>query len=106
MLPAGSRARTAKVWLPTASPEYDCGVVQAAKAAPSREHSKVALPSFDVKVKVALVELVAAAGCPVMVVSGATVSTVHENVAGVGSTLPAESVARTWKVWPPCARPL
>ena len=41
-----------------------------------------------------------------IVVCGATVSTVHANAAGVGSTLPAASVARTWKVWLPSARPV
>ncbi len=34
---------------------------------------------------------------------GAT--TVHVRTAGVGSTLPTASVARTWKLWPPTASP-
>ena len=37
---------------------------------------------------------------------GAFVSIVQVKVAGVGSVLPAGSVARTWKVWEPSARPL
>ena len=37
-------------------------------------------------------------GPPVIVVSGAAVSTVNERVAGVASTLPAASVARTENV--------
>ena len=36
---------------------------------------------------------------------GAVASIVHVWVAGVASTLPAGSVARTWKVWLPSARP-
>ena len=43
-------------------------------------------------------------GATSMVVCGATVSTVQEKVAGVGSTLPAASVARTWNVWLPSVR--
>jgi hypothetical protein len=38
--------------------------------------------------------------------AGAIVSTVHVRVAGVGSVLPAESVARTAKVWEPSPRPV
>ncbi len=58
--------------------------------------------------KVALVEatVAPAAGPPVIVVSGAAVSTVQVREAGVASTLPAGSVARTWNVCAPCARPV
>ena len=35
---------------------------------------------------------------------GATVSIVQVKEAGVGSTLPTPSIARTWKVWLPSAR--
>src|SRR5947209_13179184 len=38
-----------------------------------------------------------------MLVSGAVASTVHAAVAGVASTLPAASVARTEKLWLPSA---
>ena len=62
--------------------------------------------SVAVKLKLALVLLVADGGAAVMLVSGATVSTVQEKLAGVGSVLPAASVARTWKVWLPEAKPL
>ena len=37
---------------------------------------------------------------------GAVESTVHVELAGVASTLPAASIARTWNVWLPDARPL
>ncbi len=37
---------------------------------------------------------------------GAVTSTVHERLAGLGSVFPAESVARTWKLFAPSARPL
>src|SRR5690242_7862762 len=43
-------------------------------------------------------------GPPTNMMSGATVSTVNETVAGVGSVLPASSVACTENVWAPCAR--
>jgi hypothetical protein len=42
----------------------------------------------------------------VIVVSGAVTSTVHARIAGVASTFPAASVARTSKVCVPSARPL
>ena len=38
--------------------------------------------------------------------AGAVVSTVHVYVAGLGSVLPATSVARTERVWLPFASPL
>ena len=41
--------------------------------------------------------LVSPVGPPVIVVSGAVVSTVKSNVASDGSGLPAGSVATTWK---------
>jgi hypothetical protein len=43
----------------------------------------------DVKLKLALVLLVSAAGLAVMVVSGAVVSMVQVKLAGVGSVFPA-----------------
>ena len=43
-------------------------------------------------------------GLPSIVVAGEDVSTVHVNVAGVGSTLPTPSIARTSNVWLPSAR--
>ena len=59
-----------------------------------------------VKLKLALVLLVRAGGAAVMVVSGAVVSMVQVKLAGVASTLPAESMARPWKVWLPAASEL
>ena len=75
--PAVSIARTWKVWLPTASPARLSGVVHAANAAPSRLHSKLPA-SVEVKVKVALVELLTAGGVEVSVVFGAVRSTIVE----------------------------
>ena len=46
----------------------------------------------------AAVPFVSPVGPPVIVVSGATVSTVNERVAGDASVLPAASVARTENV--------
>ena len=54
--------------------------------------------SVDVKLKLALVLLVAGGGAEAMVVFGAVASIVHVWLAGVGSVLPAGSVARTRKV--------
>ena len=82
------------------------GEVQAAKAAVSTRHWNVEPVSVEVKVKSGVVSLVEppAATVPVIVVSGAAVSTVKLREAGVGSTLPAASVARTSKVCDPCVR--
>ena len=95
--PRVSIARTWNVWLPDASPEYDFGVVHAVNPPASSWHSNV--PVFvDVKVNDADVLDVGFDGCNVMVVLGAKVSIVQVNDAGVGSTFPAASIARTWNV--------
>jgi hypothetical protein len=60
----------------------------------------------ELKLKLALVEFVVAGGPALIEVSGGVVSTVQVKLAGVGSTLPAASVAVTWKVCDPGARPV
>ena len=110
VLPAGSVARTSKVCGPSASADVVNGVVQAANAAASTRHSNVEPASVEVKVKVGRVVVgrAARAGPPVMEVSGgwlsSTVETVKVRLAGVGSTLPAASMARTSKVCGPSVR--
>jgi hypothetical protein len=63
-----------------------------------------------VKLKLALVAVVRVAGPPVTHVSAGVVSfvveIVHARLAGVGSTLPAASVARTEKLCEPAASPV
>jgi hypothetical protein len=98
VLPNASRARTSKVWLPSARPEYACGLVQAVNAPPSSLQSNVLPASVEVNEKLAPVWLVGFAGVEVMLVSGAVASTVQVWVAAVGSVFPAGSVARTSKV--------
>lgn len=66
-------------------------------------HWNVEPASVEVKVNVETLELLFAGGPLVMVVSGRTVSMVHVYEAGVASTLPAGSMARTWKVCEPSA---
>ncbi len=113
VLPAWSIARTAKVWLPSARPLYDAGLVQAVKTAPSRLHSKVRLPgsemsSVPVKMKEAEALLMdePSAGPLVMEVFGFTVSMIQVKLAAEVSVLPAASVATTVKVWLPSATPV
>jgi hypothetical protein len=53
----------------------------------------------------ALVEVTVPEGPPVIAVSGAVASTVHVLDAGLASTLPAASFARTWNVWLLLPRP-
>ena len=80
--------------------------MQAANDPESSLQAKVLPDSVDVKLKVALAFPVDDAGLAVMVVSGGVMSTTHASIAGVGSVLPAASVAPTWKVWLPEAKPL
>src|ERR671915_595182 len=77
--------------------------MQAAKAAPSREHSKAEPDSLELKWNEALVLVVVAGGACEIVVCGAAVSTVIARLAGVASVLPAASVARTSNVCAPLA---
>src|ERR671915_2562138 len=75
--------------------------MQAAKAAPSREHSKAEPVSLELKWNEALVLVVVAGGACEIVVCGAAVSTVKARLAGLVSVLPAASVARTSNVCAP-----
>ena len=77
-----------------------------AEPGPSRRHSNVE-PAFEASnVNDGEALLVAPVGPPVIVVSGAAVSTVNVRVAGEASTLPAASIARTANVCSPAARPV
>lgn len=73
-------------------------------------HSKLAtplpLPSLPLKLNVALVLLLGLPGWLVIVVSGASISTTQVKLAGAPSTLPTLSIARTWKVCEPAAKPV
>ena len=79
--------------------------MQALNAAPSKLHAKVDPVWVDVKLKLAEVLLTVPVGPAVIVVSGRA-ETVQVWLAGVASTLPAVSVARTWKVCDPFANAL
>jgi len=97
VFPAGSVARTWKACFPSTKGAEVHGLVHAVKAAVSRLHSNVLPVTVEVKEKVALVLLVAVAGLEVIIVSG-TGAMVQLKFAGVGSVLPRESVACTWKL--------
>jgi hypothetical protein len=101
-LPAASTALTWKVCVPSATPVYAFGLVQLANAAASSAHWKLA-PASEVKLKLALAELLGLDGAPEIVTVGALVSTVHVKLAGA-LVLPAASIALTWKVCEPSAR--
>ena len=79
-------------------------MTQATQLPPSMRHSNVA-PGSEVKLNAPVVELDTVGGAAVMVVSGALASTVHVRKAGEASTLPTASVARTFSVCEPSARP-
>src|SRR5574338_1601606 len=100
-LPFVSVARTWKVWLPSRSAVYNCGVVHTVKPPASSWHSNVPA-SVEVNSKEADGLEDGSEGDELIVVSGNMLSIVHVYDAGVGSTLPSVSIARTWKVWLPC----
>ena len=101
-LPAASVATTETVWLPSASEETAYEDRHVVARAPSREQVVVA-DSFTVNVTVPERLEVTPLGPPVIVTTGAVVSTVHDQVAGLGSVLPEVSVARTANVCGPAA---
>ena len=102
-LPAGSVARTSNVWAPSACRAVVWAELQEAQAPPSTRHSNVEPGWSAEKVYVGVASLVGPEGPLSIVVSGAAVSTVKLRDAGVASTLPAGSVARTSKVCAPSA---
>jgi hypothetical protein len=82
-----------------------CGELQAAKAAVSTRHWKLAPGSLE-NPNVGVESFVSPVGPDVIVASGATVSTVQVKLAGDWSTLPAASIARTSNLCEPWLRPV
>src|SRR3954469_24910904 len=101
VFPAGSVARTSKVWLPSASAAGGCGPGHDDHAPPSTRHSKVEPGSLALNAKLGVVLLEGLGGLVSIVVCGAVTSTVHVKLAGVASVLAAGSVARTSNVCVP-----
>ena len=104
VLPAGSVARTSNVWLPSTRGPTVAGLAHGSQSMPpSRRHSKDEPGSLESNSNDGDALLEGLPGTVVKVVSGAAVSTVQAYEAGVGSVLPAPSIARTSKVWLPSA---
>ena len=97
---AASTALTKKVCELALRPLYVFVLVQAEKAPPSSSHWNVAVPSVDVKPKVALVALLGLLGVVLSEMLGGVVSIVQVKDAGVLSLL-AASIDLTWKVCEP-----
>jgi hypothetical protein len=102
-VPRLSVARTENVYEPSASDVYARGEVHAAYVpvaapGPSSLHSKVEPGLVELKPNDGDELFVVPVGPLEIEVSGAEVSTVNDRVAGVASTLPAPSVARTENV--------
>jgi hypothetical protein len=104
VLPAASVAWTWNVWLPSPSPLRAAGELQAANAPASTAHWKVA-PASELNAKVALELVLGFDGVEVIETLGGVESIVQLKLAGVASTLPSASAARTWKLWAPSASP-
>ena len=102
-LPAGSIARTSNVWAPSAATAVVFADVHDVHAPPSTRHSNVEPAWLDENANVGVASPVRPDGPLSIVVCGATVSTVKPREAGVASTFPAGSVARTSNVWAPSA---
>jgi hypothetical protein len=93
-VPAAFVATISSSYAPGARFSTACGDSQPLHVAPaSSEHSKVAAGSLEEKWKVEVAVAVVAAGPETMVVSGASI--VQLWTTGVGSTLPARSIACT-----------
>ena len=105
VLPAASVARTSKVCVPSVRDAVVCGDVQAVYAALSTRHSKL-VPDSPENENVGVASLVSPFGPASIVVWGGVVSIVQVWLAGVGSTLSAASMARTWNVCKPSDRPV
>ncbi len=99
-------ASTARTCGPPASPVSVSGEAQGVNAPASSEQRKVAPAWSELKVNVAVDTVDTALGPVRMVVFGVSCMTVQVWVAGVGSTLPAGSVASTAKVCGPSASPV
>jgi hypothetical protein len=107
-VPRLSVARTENVYDPSASELYAFGEVHAAyvpvvEPGPSSLHSNVDPASVAVNVNCGDALPVVPVGPPVIVVSGAAVSTVNDRVAADASGVPRPSVARTENVYEPSA---
>jgi len=99
-----SMARTSKLWAPAESGAEGVwlapGPEQGTKAWESKRQAKLEPDSLEEKAKVGVASAVDPEGPEVMVVSGATVSTVKERVT-IALSLPGASIALTDKVWSP-----
>jgi hypothetical protein len=109
VFPAASVARTATVCAPSVSAAVVHGLVQLVDGLESTRQRNVDDVSLEVKANVGVLSFVGPFGPEMILVSGRVVSgggavavfTVTGRVAGVGSVLPAASVARTATAWSP-----
>ena len=106
-MPRLSFARTLNTYVPGARLENSAGEVHPLYPGPVllKEHSNEADGSLDSNAIDAVWLAVVRSGPDRIVVSGGK-STVQARRAGLWSTLPAASVARTSSVWSPSASPL
>ena len=102
--PAGSVARTSKVCAPSASDAVVSGVECTNPMRRRRPGTRSVEPAWSAEnANVGVASFVGPDGPLSIVVCGAAVSTVKLRDAGVASTFPAGSVARTSNVWAPSA---
>src|ERR1043166_1926646 len=103
-LPTMSVARTVKLWAPSARLAVVNSEVHAANAPPSTSQANAAVASPELNPNVPVAVFDSAAGLEVIITDGGVASTVQLLVAGVGSTRPEVSRARTAKLCAPSPR--
>lgn len=91
-MPSASTARTANVWLPSATLEIVAGLLQLSSGAASTLQNQAAPGFAEVKLNVAVVWLVRAAGPEAIAAPGGEVSIVQVNEV-VADAFPALSIA-------------
>src|SRR5207249_934803 len=96
-----STARTSKVWAPSVSGSVVNGDEHEAKVLLSRLHWKVDPASVEENSNCGVGLAIRPLGPVLIAVSGGPVSTVNDAWAGLASTFPAGSLARTLKLWGP-----
>jgi hypothetical protein len=106
MLPAASVAVTDRTWAPTARSSYVIGEVHGCGALPSSAQVNVTSLSEALKLIVALGGVRFGSETEPIVVTGGPVSEIHVALGGVGSLLPAWSLAATLNVCGPSGRPV
>src|SRR5688500_11884894 len=103
---SGTRTLTSNVWGPSGTPLYVFGETHSENAPPSSAHSYWRSRPLAANTNVAVLLSVVTSGPDEIMGGGAMPEMLQLHSAGVGSTLPAASLARTAKSCSPNTRPV